>query len=212
MATADNKQVKTLFAAQAITDYLSSKTQRYTEDLARWDPDRLLTTAPEDVAADLLRRHGVESPTLGDPDGQPDSVERTVNFGNAYSPFDARRKVTVYRLAVPFTGNAQLFNVRPTTFSLNPPAGHVDAPRATLTIEFVNHPGEAPDPQKIGQAFAETIERVNWHLEQHRISAEQHNARIAALEPVQQRIAAIKADREILSRIPLPKKGSNTQG
>lgn len=207
---ADDKQVRTLFAGQGIAEYLASKMQRYADDLKHWNPDDLLARSPEDIAAELLKRHGVVSLRLLDPDRPPDSVDRTVDLGRQYSFSDVRRTVKVYRLSVPFTGDAQLFSVRPTTYNLNPPAGHVDASRRRLTIEFVYPAGEVPDPEKIGQSFEETLRRVNWHLDQHRDAAERHNAQIEAHGPIQQRIAAIRADREVLSKIPLP-KGAEAQ-
>ncbi|GAA5200741.1 hypothetical protein GCM10023346_43530 [Arthrobacter gyeryongensis] len=201
----DNKRVRTLFAGQGIAEFLTSKMNDYAEDLARWNPGGLLATSPDKVAAELLKRHGVMGLRIHEPDGTPDSVDRTVNLGREYSFHDVRRSVKVYRLAVPFTGDAGLFSIRPTTYTLNPPAGHVDSSGRRLTVEFVNPAGEAPDPEKIGKSFAEVLRSVNWHLDQHRDAVEGHNTRIADLGPIQQRIAAIKAERDILSKIPLPK-------
>lgn len=207
----DDKQARLLFAEQRISDYLASRMHSYKEDLARWDPDELLARTPEDIAAELHKRHGVTSLRLLDPDSPTDSVDRTVNLGRAYSPFDVRRTVRVFRLSVPFTGDAGLFSVQPTTHTLNPPAGHVDASRRRLTVEFAHPAGDAVNTEKVTQAFQETLDKVSWYLDELCKGVDHHNAQIADLGPIQQRIAAVRADREVLSRIRLPKVG-DTQG
>lgn len=204
--TADDKQATTLFAKTRIAEYLAPKQQQYESDLAKWDPDDLLARTPEDIAAELLKRHGVTSLEIGDdPGAVPDSVERTVNLGREFSFSDTRRKVRVYRFTVPFTGDANLFTVQPTSHTLNPPAGHVDARGSKLTVEYEWPWQEVPDPEKIGQAFEEQLRKVSWYLDQLRTGVDQHNAQIQVLYPIQQRIAAITADRDVLARIPRPK-------
>jgi hypothetical protein len=58
---------------------------------------------------------------------------------------------------------------------------------------------------KIGEALQEQLRRVNVYLNQLRTGVDQHNAQIQVPYPIQQRIAAITADRDVLARIPRPK-------
>lgn len=203
--TADDKQATILFSKKGIAEYLAPKQQQYESDLAHWDRNDLLARTPEDIAAELLKRHGVTCPEiLDDPDAKPDSVERTVKLPSNFSPTDVRGKVRVYRFAVSFTGDANLFMVRPTMYDNQPPAAHVDANRGKLTVECEWPSQEVPDPEKIGQALQEQLRRVKVYLNQLRTGVDQHNAQIQVLYPIQQRIAAITADREVLARIPRP--------
>lgn len=145
---------KLLFSDYELREHLASRRRAADEAVQRLDPDALLATPTDDLAARLTREHGVrplrlhadrmeqlkvEETHVTAPPGRPD---HGLLFHDP-SPFDTRhgnggrpRLIPAARVsvAVPFDGDPRLFHMRAATRSVGDlPHAHVDGDDLVLT-------------------------------------------------------------------------------
>lgn len=144
--------------------------------------EHLLQADVDEWVAALVDEFRAEAPELHldqmyrDP---PQDVKVDVSWDHSryFSPTSSDRRVRGYRIVVrvPFTGDKAVFELRPNSFTLNPPRGSVAGDELTLTLEY---PHDAPPnidgqvngvvgtvQQWLGWARAE-IDAFNRSLEQ----------------------------------------------
>jgi hypothetical protein len=114
------------------------------KDIQEMDGNPLLNTAPEDLVRYFADKYRIDVPTLLDESISADQREVQVDVSRDPMRFirDRSRPFhiagTAVELHVSFTGEAEVFQIRPTTFSLNPPRARVANNVLILTVEGVD--------------------------------------------------------------------------
>ncbi len=168
---------RALFRRMSIFD-LMERRQRQLRDGVKGLPEAALVD--EQLPEELARQYGFEVPILNEVNKHATKEELDVDVSqdpqrviwDRSRPFYVRgTEVTIH---VPFQGDPDLFDVQPTTHSLNPPIGDFDDHELRFAYMIV-------EPKDIGPEFERTIGEVKQHLDWLRPSAEQLRAQLRQL-------------------------------
>ena len=204
MRPTNDKRARTLFVGSDLSELLGQRRNAYVDDLAEWDPDDILS-APGDVASELGYRHRVDCPVLLiDEMVQERPGDRKVNLGPEYRPEDIRRQVKVYRATIPFVGEKEVFLRRPGRSDLNPPAANLDSSSHTLTVEYEQPAGNAPEAETIANNLLAQIDQIEKWLSWSKEAIDQHNSQMADVAAVEGRRAELLAERKLQDAIGIP--------
>jgi hypothetical protein len=135
------------------------------EEIDKINRDSLLNTPTEDLVNTLLNRFSVCTPVLAvdQVDLQHDEIE--IDVSQDYNRMIRDRsqsfyvKGTRYSFTIPFTGDEALFDCQPSTFSFNPPRGHVESGRLGLTYERIDH-----DANSLKNVYERDVAQINTCL------------------------------------------------
>jgi len=195
-----------LFVGKDLADLLAQRQAAHDKDLEEWDPDHILS-APGDVASELGDRHMIISPVLiRDEMYQEPPLDRKVNLGPEYRPEDIRRRVKVYKVTLPFVGDAEVLLRRPGRSDLNPPSAQLDKKSSTLTVEYIQPAGDAPEAEKIFADLMAQLDQIEKWLSWSKDAIDQHNSKVTDVASVEGRRAELLAERKLQEAIGIPLK------
>jgi hypothetical protein len=131
---------ETLFGKFEIGDVLTNRGKAMLKDISSYDADSLLNTSPEDLAAFFAEKYEVDVPELSR-DGttvESSEIQIDVTYDRGRHFIDeehhyVRGTQVIYH--VPFSGERQLFFVRPKTWGFNPPQAAVHEHELQLVQE-----------------------------------------------------------------------------
>lgn len=138
MFRSDNENL--LFSKYGWFDVAEHQKAKLKEQVAQMDGNRLLNTSVEDLCAYLVAEFSVNVPTLNRDEIVADQRETKIDVRHDPRRWieDTSRPVyvpgTEIEITVPYDGDETVFRVQPTTFSLNPPRGHVKRGRLHIII------------------------------------------------------------------------------
>ncbi|MEU3356119.1 hypothetical protein [Streptomyces sp. NPDC037389] len=166
-----------LFARESLARILDDLANGLAREVADWPADDLLATPEEDVVQHLTSKYSRDCPIIDqaaisvlDDDGQ---VDRDISNGLFRDTFTVRR--TLITIAVPFTGDAEIFKWRPNRFTSVPPRAQVVGQELHLTWE-----GSDGDPDRIKSMADQAIAGIQQWLDWSRHQVDQHNREVAA--------------------------------
>jgi|GEM_PF-1824392 len=129
-----------LFANMDWHDVVRTQLQEMQKFVTSMDGNRLLNTSIDDLATYLEQEFHIEIPELLTEEIMADQRETKIDvsrdpnrtFFTRNGPFYITG--TEIQVEIPFTGEAAMFSVRPSTFSMNPPCAEVRGARLVLRI------------------------------------------------------------------------------
>ena len=138
----DNENI--LFSKYGWSDVAKHQKAKLKEKVAQIDGNRLLNTSVDDLCTYLVEEYSVNVPTLNREEIVADQRETQIDIR-----YDPRRWIndkshpvyvlgTEIEITIPFDGDETMFKVRPTSFSPNPPRGHVERGRLHIIITGTN--------------------------------------------------------------------------
>ena len=148
------------------------------------EPARLLSTDDAQVVAHFVGEFTVHALELHEEAVEliePFEVEVAQvdpHFGERYV-----RKLLEFRFEIPFTGEAEIFKLRPSTHTLNPPSGLVENGKLIFTMRRADR-----DKDGIKRTFDEFVSSVRQHIGWQRPLIDSWNSALTAL--VQQQVAS----------------------
>lgn len=171
------------------------------------DGDRLLNTSVEDLATYFEAQYRIEVPTLQDGAAAADQKEVEIDvsrdphryISNRNRPFYVRG--TQVELTVPFMGEAEVFKIRPTKYTLNPPRAEVRGGEIVVIIRGTNL-----DAQSVRQELDQTLNDIRQYLAWLRSNTDEMNRQLRALatERIQHRREKLLGDRNLVSALGFP--------
>lgn len=190
-----------LFANDDLGSALQAKARNVAERIERWDPNSLLKAPEADVVDELIGVGTVECPRLlRDQAWMPQPSETVQRF----SQFDevVERRVTRFILVMPFDGEADVFTLRASTSSFNPPQV-VALGKDELRIAV---DGPVGDGASVRALFEAQLDEIEKHLGWSRQQIAQHNERMCAEIPamVSRRRAHLLAAHNLQAEIGFP--------
>lgn len=191
---------RTLFCEGELRDFLRCRNEKAKESLLNWDPDKLLAAAEADVIAALLDAAIVDCVTLHRDEAyliDPTEVliEASPRLGQPI-----KHRVIRYTLVVPFTGDAQLLNLRASTFSSAPPWAELHSDEVRLFCDGGHGPAQ------VKTAFDRELNHLEQNLAWTCQDIEAHNRQMEQQIPqlVAQRRATLLAARQLQAEIGYP--------
>ncbi|MFE0778854.1 hypothetical protein [Streptomyces sp. NPDC058861] len=194
-------QGNALFRRGDLARSLENELNKITEAVARWNEDALLSSPESDICEELEQEFLVR-PLVFDRDGiTADPVKEDVTVVQQYGEA-VRFRQTVVAISVPFTGNPELFDLRPSSFTYNPPTATIQ--RNELKIEWrgpLDH-----DAQQIRQNLDRQLDEIqkwiDWSTAQ--VKAYNPSAKQKIANEVQARKARLLANRNTQEALGFP--------
>lgn len=164
MFRTDNEKI--LFSKHGWFDVAEHQKAKLKEQVAGIDGNRLLNTSIDDLCAYLVKEFSVNVPTLKRDDIVADQRETQIDV--RYDPRrwidDKSRPVYVtgaeIEITIPFDGDETVFKVQPTTFSLDPPRGHVQRGHLHIIIN-----GTDLTAEKVRSEIDNTLDQIEKCLQ-----------------------------------------------
>ncbi len=150
-----------------LRDFLENRKIAIKEEVEGQDLDYLLSVSETDYCKYLADKYVLDIPIIKDDEicvHSQKEIDIDVSQDFQRAVFDRSRPAYVKGLAVtvavPFSGDGELFHYRPTTSSLNPPRGEVIGQEIHLTYKEVKH-----DAEQLKKNYLGTVNQVKHSLQ-----------------------------------------------
>ncbi|MBB5356985.1 hypothetical protein HDE76_000167 [Rhodanobacter sp. ANJX3] len=198
-----------LFSTHDLNQIIEHQLATMRQEVEALEADRLLNTAPDDLAQYLVEKYSIEPITLLREEWT--SEEQETNIDVRHDPFrhinDRSRPVLIpgqrIEVAVPFEGDAELFYARGSQFTSKPPRATVRNSELVLIFEF---------PSNSEPNIRSDAERQLGEIEQHlgwlRPQIDAHNQELPwqAAGAIQTRRTRLLANQGRLASLGIPVK------
>ena len=189
-----------LFYDTDLVASLDAQRQSIEAEVNSLDPNRLLNTAPDDLVQYFVEKNHVEAPTLLLDQWTVESREgsqKERDYGREIT-------VTVQQLVVriPYEGDGQLFQARPSTYTSMFPRGRYDENALTLVVNA----GSESNPESARATIDREVRSVQEYLSWVRQNVEAHNAQLSRIVEalIERRRVQILAQQGIVSALGIP--------
>lgn len=178
--------------------------QKMAEEIAAVNGDRLLNTAVDDLARYFESKFNVEVPSLINEEIVVDQRETKIDVRHDPRRWIDDRSRPVYvpgtevEVEIPFTGDAEVFRVQPTSYTLNPPRAEVRSNALVLRISGTDLSAEG-----VQQSINQTINDIQSYLSTLRTNAAGLNQQLfqRAKTAIEARRQKLLADRNLVGAL-----------
>lgn len=191
-----------MFHPGDLEDSLRAHAHKAVEAVARIDADRALKVPVEDLVEEQLEEFRVKAIEL---DLEAATSSGAQDCDIVVDGWNGRRiNVAGTRVEwhIPFTGESELFTMRPSAFTLNPPRGTVKGQTLVLT-----HEGRAPlDPAQVRSSLESELSSIQTYANRQRIQIDAFNNQLEqdVRNAVEQRRRKVLGDRELDAALEIP--------
>lgn len=171
-----------LFSDGDLYSTLEHQKEKIAGDVESYDGNRLLNTPVEDLVRYFEEKFQLEPLSLLEDQISTDQQETRVDISHDRDAFFMRPDgssmvpATAVSFFVPFTGDPQLFRLRPSSFSLNSPRGEVRGHELVLT--FVS---TTPQGESIKTAFDRQLRDIKQYVASGRSNVTTYNDSIRGI-------------------------------
>ena len=203
----------TLFHDGRLPDSLRAHEQKLIAAAQAIPADHALATSAEDLAAALVAEYRVEPIVLDEAAIAVASKDEPIDVSRDWSRGIDPRGGPVYvpgtmlTLHVPFSGEADLFKLQPSTVSMNPPHGKVTGGELRISTS-----APAPVPADLGDALKRVLTQVKTHLDWVNAEVREYNDRLpgVALAAATARREKVIADHDLVASLGIPVRRADT--
>ena len=188
-----------------------TRRQKMQADIAQFDGDRLLNTNVDDLVEYFVSTYRLEVPELQEDGMEIDQREAQRDVSSDPQRrffFDVHRGpilVTGVQISVdvPFSGDPQMFEVQPSTHTLNPPQGVVRGNILTFSCS-----GDSLDANKVQRAIDEWLSDIRQHLQWQRDGFRVVNEALPreARDAIERRRGQLLANHNLIAALGIPLK------
>ena len=172
-------------------------------------PNRLLNTSVDDLVNYMTERFRFDIPVIEEHGIYTDHHETQIDVSQDihHAIFDRSQPFYVSGTSIiinlPFSGDHNMFRVRPTTYSLNPPRAKIDKDRLILTITGVDL-----TPELVRAEIDQRIGSIKTNLERQRESSKNFNDQLPTQirSHIQNRRNKLLADQNLVAELGFPLK------
>ena len=171
--------------------------------------DRLLNTSVDDLTYYLIEKFKLDVPVLDEQGIYADQHELQVDVSQDFDrdifdrgqPFHISGTSVV--ITVPFRGDHNMFDIRPTSYSLNPPRAAVKDDHLTLTIT-----GTGLAPEQLRAEIDSRLAAINTNLKRQRADGAGFNDQLCtrARDHIRRRREKLLADQSLVAGLGFPLK------
>ncbi|MFE4579698.1 hypothetical protein [Streptomyces chartreusis] len=163
-----------LFSGGDLTFFLDREMNKITDAVASWQEDSLLTTPEHDICEALEQRFLVDPLVLDREGTTADSVKEGYTTVREFDE-DVRIPQTIVTISVPFTGDRNLFDLRPSSFTLSRPTATVQGNELRLQwMGPLNH-----DPQHVRGNLDDQLDQIQKWVGWSTTQVRAHNELVA---------------------------------
>jgi hypothetical protein len=202
--------VDRLFQEIPVSGWVQAALKKLPEEIEGQDPDYFLNASSTDLVAYFTDKYALDVPVLleneiyieSEGDARIDvSGQRDRYFFDDYGPHDVQG--TRVEIAVPFTGDPDLFRFQPNTGTTSPPRAKVEKRKLLLIYEGTNQTG-----QNIANSYRAEVAKIKQWLIWLREGADPYMATLEETieKLITQRREKILANRSMVASIGLPIK------
>lgn len=200
-------------------NYLFSKTdwhsveeyqkQRLASEISNMDGNKLLNSSVSDLCDYFEDKFRIGIPTLLEDKIVVDQREIKIDVSKDQMRLIRDRsrpfyiEGTLIEICVPFEGEAEAFNVKPTTFTLSPPVANVQSNALSIKIQ-----GTDLQPEKVRSEIDRTISEINSYLSNLRNNANGFNDQLLNLAEtaITRRKEKLLSDQNLVAALGFPLK------
>ena len=163
-----------LFRGPNLSDVLDGQELSLANEIDSLDEGRVLNTSPEDLCDYFVEKYVVNALEIDESQIHMDYGDTKIDISHRidYAVFDSSRPAYVtgtrFTFYVPFTGDAKLFECRPSTFSLNSPRASVQ--RNELVFVYDRTSQDAPNVttefERDRQNLRRSVKRIAHDVQQ----------------------------------------------
>ncbi len=197
-----------LFSGSDIFAIVEHRKHQIRDAISGLDNNRVLSSSMEDLCGYFESEYRLDTPELRENEIVADQNEAQVEVHDTfgYGNFDGRPLIltgTAVELAVPFTGDAGLFRVKPSTWTSAPPRGEIKGGLLVLHIQ-----GVELNAEQVKTELTRQLDAVRQHLNWLRSSTDAFNSAIRqiARDQLEQRRKKLLADQSLVSGLGFPLK------
>jgi hypothetical protein len=194
-----------LFASGDLQMTLEAQRRQAGQAVDEWDPEQLLATAEADIIEYLVAKYSVACPILHrDQTEQLPVSEEVRPVAGMFSGETYQCRMTKIVIAVPFDGEKDVFKLRASQSSLNPPCGEVR--EGELRLTWTGDAQASADAAAIRRHFDGQLDKIEQHLSWARGDIGRYNANLCTLasSAVAERKAKLLADRQLEAGLGFP--------
>jgi hypothetical protein len=178
---------------------IQNQRKQVTDEIDRLPEHQLLNASLEDLISQSVDKYQINVPLLDEDAAEVAQQEGLVDVsGFDYGFPGERRQVpgVVVTLEMPFSGDAEMFKVRPSTFNSAPPYANIQGQSIILRQSAVR-----PTPEQIQSGFDSAIKNINQYLDWQRRDATPFNQQLPtqARQAIEARRAKILANQNLVA-------------
>ena len=193
-----------------LCDFLEQRKLELKKEVESYDSNYILNVSEEDFIRYLVSKYSLTSPKIYEdkiyscPTKEVDidvSQDPTRIISDKSHPFYVKGiQITI---ALPFEGDEEVFQYRPSTFSLNPPQGEIVGQEIHLIYEMVEH-----DAEKLNQMYQTELDKIKKYLEWAKDDVNNFNKDLESIvrRIVSQRKKKLLDDLNLVSALGIPIK------
>lgn len=155
-----------LFYGKRLSDLIRGYEAELSKEIESWERNKILATSEHDLIAYLVQKYTLDAPhILRDQIYVENEGEVKIDVSNRFEYGFWDQDVPHYvsgsyvTVAIPFEGDADLFEYQASTFSFNPPRGRISGSKILISFQDVKL-----DPEKTRQRIDTTVTQVEEYL------------------------------------------------
>ena len=196
-----------LFSTHDLSQTIQATQDKLRQEVEGLDANRLLNTAPADLAIYFVEKFKIEAIRLLRDDWHADHKEVQIDVRHDRNRWiqDTSRPVMVpgerTDVRVPFEGESELFYAFANTRTSSPPRGTIDKKELVLRYE-----SPADSPREVRPLVDQTLVEIEQHLGWQKAMIDPHNAALArvAEQAIEQRRTRLLAQSQRASSLGIP--------
>lgn len=199
-----------------IQDYLDQLKFELEKKIKEMKPKDVLSKSEENLCQDLVSRYLLETPILHEDKiyaHEPEEIDIDISQDRTRGILDRSRPFYVkgisVTIAIPFDGNSELFQYRPSTFSSSgPPCGQIVGKEVQLIYKKEKH-----NSKELKQEYTRDINEIKKHLNFIKSDIEKYNE---SLEPfvkqlINQRKKRLEKAKKLVEDLGIPVREYNNK-
>jgi len=140
------------FGKGNLRDFFEHRKLELKREVEELNSNYILTVSEEDFCQYLMAKYSLRPPRIHE--------DKIYVYDQKEVDDDVSIKGVQVTIAVPFEGDGELFQYKPSTFTLNPPCGEIRGQEILLIYETVNH-----DAEKLKQMYQRDLNEIKRYLQ-----------------------------------------------
>ncbi len=178
------------------------------QEIASLSPNHILKTSTDDLCDYFVAKYTVEVPNLREDAIVADQQEKEIDVSNDprrywSSPGPHLMRGTEVSVSIPFTGDRDLFFIRPSHFSSSPPRAEIDGSKLTLRAAGIDL-----KPDQVRSQIDSQLNHIKWYLANLKPQVELFNSALRQISrtSIEARREKLLRDQNLVSAIGFPLK------
>ena len=154
----------TLFNRTSWSSVAEAQNHGMRQEIARLSRNHIIKTSTDDLCDYFVAKYTVEVPNLREDAIVADQQEKEIDVSNNprrywSSPGPHLMRGTEVSVSIPFTGDRDLFFIRPSHFSSSPPRAEIDGSNLTLRAAGIDL-----RPDQVRSQIDSQLNHIKWYF------------------------------------------------